>query len=112
MKHSEGNWKTGRGNVVVTDVVHATENDKKTGHYVPSEPDYYGGLLICESVRTPADCELIAAAPKLLSMLLQVKNAISSGTQGKTTQEHTSYTQTFGQAFLDEIEKITNPLIN
>lgn len=59
---TNGNWSVGRHGCVVSDTVASTE-DQRTGH---GDSEYYGGVLICESVRTPEDAKLIAAAPVLL----------------------------------------------
>jgi len=68
---TQGNWKVGKNmGCVVTDET-PTDKDVQTGH---GEVEYYGGLLICESVRTPDDATLIAAAPEMLRALQAVLN--------------------------------------
>lgn len=70
-KGTKGKWKIGKTNgVVVSDnIKQATENDERTGH---SESEYYGGLLICESIRSEYDAKLIASAPELLKALKEM----------------------------------------
>lgn len=58
-----GNWSIGRNTGCVVSDVSSTEEDKRTGH---GDSEYYGGVLICESIRTPEDAKLIALAPALL----------------------------------------------
>lgn len=64
--HTPGPWKEGRPGTVVANIEHAEPEDIKTGH---SDFEYYGGLLICESIRTPNDSKLISCAPELLLSL-------------------------------------------
>ena len=54
-----GPWRAG-GGCVVADSNIGTHGDDK-------DREHYGGALVCESIRTRANCLLIAAAPSLLS---------------------------------------------
>lgn len=44
-----------------------------TGHDSEDNTKYYGGSLICESVRWEANARLIVAAPEMLEMLKEVQ---------------------------------------
>lgn len=57
-KHAKGPWRLGRPGCVVCDAPVGLP-----GHDDPGAVAYYVGHLICESVVSPADAQLIAAAP-------------------------------------------------
>ena len=57
-----GPWRLGYGHTVVAD---STEGLTIRGS---TEPEYYGGNMIAESV-APANCHLISAAPELYAAL-------------------------------------------
>ena len=57
-----GPWRLGYGHAVVAD---STEGLTIRGS---TEPEYYGGNMIAESV-APANCHLISAAPELYEAL-------------------------------------------
>lgn len=66
-KGTRGNWKVGAmGAVISDDATQITKIDAKRGH---DEVEYYGGVLVCESIRKNEDGKLIAAAPELLKAL-------------------------------------------
>jgi hypothetical protein len=67
MEYSKGNWSVGKYGSVVTD--NGEGFLTTTGH---DETEYYGGYLIAESILKPADAHLIAAAPDLLSALVDL----------------------------------------
>ena len=64
------NWRIGKHkSEVVTD---SREGFKEnTGHM---DEEYYGGILICESIIRAKDANLIAAAPDMLEALQNLKN--------------------------------------
>lgn len=98
---TNGNWSVGRHGCVVSDTVASTE-DQRTGH---GDSKYYGGVLICESIRTPEDAKLIASAPTMLKMLIQVKCALEGS---DNIDANGSITQIFGQFFYNELVKTIN----
>ena len=61
-----GPWRLGYGHAVVAD---STEGLTIRGS---TEPEYYGGNMIAESV-APANCHLISAAPELYEALSRCK---------------------------------------
>lgn len=63
-KHSKGTWKVGRKGTVVTDSEDGFEGQSGYIDY-----DYYGGVLIAESILKQEDAKLISAAPELLECL-------------------------------------------
>lgn len=67
-RHTPGPWRVGRTHgAVVTDVEHPgvwSDEENKQG---------YGGFLVCESVRSQANANLIAAAPDLLAALKKTR---------------------------------------
>lgn len=69
-KRTKGNWKVGPNPMfVVSDTTDKEGFQENTGH---TDSDYYGGLLICESVWKPSDAQLISAAPDLLEALQEM----------------------------------------
>lgn len=71
-KHTPGPWRLGRNN-------HAVVCDSTDGtHCSESEINYYGGALVCESVKSEANARLIAQAPRLLESLKAVLPYIES----------------------------------
>lgn len=48
-------------------------NQRESGD---DEPEYYGGYLICESIGNIETANLIAAAPKMLDMLIRARKEI------------------------------------
>jgi hypothetical protein len=69
-----GPWRLGYGHAVVAD---STEGLTIRGS---TEPEYYGGNMIAESV-APANCHLISAAPELY-------------------EEHESWSKILGEVFV------------
>ncbi len=66
-KGTKGNWKIGiHGTVVSDDHSQITKVDEKRGH---AEVEYYGGLLICESVRSKHDAQIISASKEMFEAL-------------------------------------------
>lgn len=64
-KGTKGKWSNGTiYGVVISD--QATKRPTYDDRDYESEMEYYGGYLICESIPTPEDSILIAAAPELL----------------------------------------------
>lgn len=63
---NQGDWTVGRSGTVVSSA--PIEGGEGTGH---ADVEYYGGHLICESIRNAADAQLLAAAPKLLAAVQQ-----------------------------------------
>jgi len=64
--HTKGDWSIGKCGSVVTDLVTGKSDDD-----YKDQLEYYGGFLICESIATSRDAELIVAAPKMYSELLR-----------------------------------------
>jgi hypothetical protein len=62
--HTPGPWRVGAGSYVISD-------NPAPGIGGSDDLDGYGGHLICESVNAP-NARLIAAAPRLLSVLKRV----------------------------------------
>lgn len=63
--HNKGEWSVSpKGGAIISDVKNRPEMEE-------SDFKYYGGHLICESVYTAADSELIAAAPGMYHELLR-----------------------------------------
>lgn len=61
--HTKGNWIKGKGGwCVITDDKSEIDLEKRD---TPDSIDYYGGALICESVKDK-DINIISAAPELL----------------------------------------------
>lgn len=68
-KHTTGPWKVGnRNNCVVSE---SDESLSIRGAVGSDAIRYYGGNLICESV-SESNAKLIAAAPELLEVLIEV----------------------------------------
>jgi hypothetical protein len=64
--HTGGTWRTGKdGGSVVTDAELASDHDRTTGH---GHVEYYGGLLIAESIARQ-NIPIVSAAPDLLRAL-------------------------------------------
>jgi hypothetical protein len=68
-KHTPGPWRVGKQWSVVADSEIGTHSDQQNR-------EYYGGALVCESVRTEANARLIAAAPELLEALKEAVCAL------------------------------------
>ena len=68
-RHTPGPWDIGKGGGCVITDAGTPEDMLGKGH---DERDYYGGLLICESIARRVDATLIAAAPELLKMLQDI----------------------------------------
>lgn len=67
-KGNIGNWKKGSWpHCIISD--QAPFRNGYSKEYYKSEFDFYGGYLICESIPTESDANLIAAAPDLLNAL-------------------------------------------
>ena len=64
-----GSWRPGRNGAIVTDVQSPWHDDR--------EPEYYGGYLVAESIRNPADEPVLAAAPDMYEALQAVDNALA-----------------------------------
>ncbi|HSG19548.1 MAG TPA: hypothetical protein VLA31_02160 [Burkholderiaceae bacterium] len=60
-KHTPGPWRP-RNGIVLAD-------SHKGTHCSDEDIAFYGGPLVCESIRTDANARLIAAAPDLLEAL-------------------------------------------
>lgn len=91
-------WKQGKiSNTVISN--RKVEKECITGH---SDIEYYGGVLICESVISTECVDLIVSAPAMKGMLKMFINAI----EGTTPDEQGCYTQRFGKAMLDEAKRI------
>jgi len=69
-------WKIGKHTSVV--VIDAKGDDfepsESTGHDGPENEKYYGGPLVCESIRSAKAAKLIAAAPELLIACMNLEN--------------------------------------
>lgn len=79
-KGTKGKWIVGRigGSVISEDVTQIDEDDKRSGH---GDDKYYGGLLVCESIRTKADSLLVSKGPEMFALLLELLES------GKLTTE-------------------------
>lgn len=72
MERTTGNWIVGKQfGTVISDK--PPKDNCKTGH---NAVEYYGGVLIAESIQTIADAKLIAAAPDLLEALRAAKSLL------------------------------------
>lgn len=80
MAHSKGNWTPGKpyGTVVTDD---PTDFNTESGH---KDEEYYGGILIAESIAKPDDIKFIAAGPAMYKALEE----IAAGPQGETKAEY------------------------
>lgn len=67
-KHTPGPWRE-RGHAIVADSKHGTHSELED--YI-----FYGGFMVCESVK-PENRSLIAAAPTMLEALRELVAAIS-----------------------------------
>lgn len=64
--HTKGNWSKGKGGwCIVTDDKSEIDLKKRD---TPDSVEYYGGALICESVKDK-DINIISASPELLEAL-------------------------------------------
>lgn len=74
-KGTKGKWSSGTiYGVVISD--QATKRPTYDDRDYESEMEYYGGYLICESIPTPEDSILIAAAPELLEALQELHDLL------------------------------------
>ena len=62
-KHTPGDWRIGKHGSVVTDAPGQSNRDVI---------EFYGGEVICESIKTIDDALLIHAAPAILEALIDV----------------------------------------
>lgn len=71
-KGTKGNWFVSRDHgCVVSDTEDKEGFSETTGHI---DKEYYGGLLICESIWKKADAHIIAASKDLLEALQSIEN--------------------------------------
>lgn len=76
-KGTKGKWKLGNVPMCVISDTTDTEGFKdNSGH---TDSDYYGGLLICESIWKSSDALLISKAPEMLDYLMDAINENKSG---------------------------------
>lgn len=69
--HTKGNWSKGKGGwCIITDDKSEIDLEKRD---TPDSVSYYGGALICESVKDK-DINIISAAPELLEFALSIEN--------------------------------------
>ncbi len=69
-KGTKGKWMVSKlVPAVVSDTEDTSGFSDHTGH---TDIDYYGGLLICESIWKKEDALLISKAPEMLEMLKKV----------------------------------------
>jgi len=80
-KHTPGPWRAGKQWSVVADSEIGTHSDQENR-------EYYGGALVCESVRTEANARLIAAAPELLEALRDMVDVMTGCADGETVALH------------------------
>lgn len=72
-KHTPGPWKLGpNGGTVV--VIGADLTVEQIENLKRDNLDFYGGLLIAESILTKKDAQLISAAPEMLEVLQTIEN--------------------------------------
>ncbi len=69
-KPTGGTWKVGREGTIVSDAPCPDEH-LNTGR---NHREYYGGLLIAESVMVPADAKLMVAAPVMKEALEAIRD--------------------------------------
>lgn len=74
-KGTNGKWSSGLSYSVVTSD-QAPKRAICDDRDYESEKAYYGGYIICESIPTPEDSRLIAAAPELLAELQHCVRAL------------------------------------
>lgn len=69
IQHTRGPWSVGAKGGCVVSASPIPGIREGTGH---ADIDYYGGHLIAESIWRKEDAELIAAAPELLALLVEL----------------------------------------
>lgn len=69
-KGTKGNWSVGRDhNWIISDTTETEGFPIRSGH---TDVDYYGGMLICESIWKKEDANLLAASKDLLEALQEI----------------------------------------
>ncbi len=71
MPQTPGPWRVGTDNAVVSDFMPGPVRCWGHEHY-----HYYGGYLVCESVRSKADADLIASAPALAQRVAHLEASL------------------------------------
>lgn len=89
-KGTKGNWSIGIPGTVVSD--NGDNTPENTGH---DDTEYYGGYLVCESIASKADAQLISASPELLRVLNGMTLSMKA---------HPDYQFGRNQEFIDYVE--------
>jgi len=80
MGRTYGNWKVGNyPSVIITDErmdTYAGEFERNS--WEKQELDYYGGYILCESIRSIDDARVIAAASDLLDACKQILSGVDT----------------------------------